>query len=84
MLLCKAKPFTICLLPLLCLCYSRMENNALTGRQNIQPGVVGGLDKVWERSLPFKAVDSICSEPHLEVDSDMQPNRVPIQESRQS
>ena len=74
----------------LCLCYSRMENSALTGRQNIQTGAAsewsggGGRGGARQHSLLFKVEDGICSEPHLEVDSDVQPNRVPIQESRQT
>ena len=35
-------------------------------------------------SLPVNAEDSVCSEPHLEVDTEEEPKTVPIQESRQT
>ena len=35
-------------------------------------------------SLPVNVKDSICSEPHLEVDTEEEPKTVPVQESRQT
>ena len=35
-------------------------------------------------TLPVNAEDSVCSEPHLEVDTEEEPKTVPIQESRQT
>ena len=53
----------------------------LTGRQNsissTQPVSVwseveekqgGGTGRAWQHDLPFKVEDSVCAEPHLEVD----------------
>ena len=39
--------------------------------------------KVWHHDRPIK-LDSIWSEPHLEVDKEEEPKTVPIQESRQT
>ena len=39
--------------------------------------------KVWHHDRPIK-LDSIWSEPHLEVDTEEEPKTVPIQESRQT
>ena len=44
----------------------------------------GGRGRVWHYSLPDKVEDSVCSEPHLEVDMEEEPKTVPIQESRQT
>ena len=44
----------------------------------------GGRGKVWQCSLPANAEDSVCSEPHLEVDTEEEPKTVPVQESRQT
>ena len=35
-------------------------------------------------SLPVNVEDSVCSEPHLEVDKEEEPKTVPMQESRQT
>ena len=35
-------------------------------------------------SLPVNVEDSVCAEPHLEVDTKEEPKTVPIQESRQT
>ena len=35
-------------------------------------------------SLPVNVEDSVCSEPHLEVDKEEEPKTVPVQESRQT
>ena len=42
-----------------------------------------GRGRVWHHGHLIK-LDSICSEPHLEVDTDEEPKTVPIQESRQT
>ena len=61
----------------------------LTGRENTQVAAV----LVWSEgeeqgegrgSLPVNAEDSVCSEPHLEVDTEEEPKTVPVQESRQT
>ena len=41
----------------------------------------GGRGRVWQHSLPFKVGESVCFEPHLEVDSEVEPKTVAIQES---
>ena len=64
----------------------------MTGRQNSIVGAVsveseggehqgGGWGRAWQHSLPVKVEDSICSEPHLEVDKEEEPKTVPVQES---
>ena len=66
----------------------------LTGRKNNPVAVVSvwSLDgegqgwwrgRVLQRSLPVNAADSICSEPHLELDTE-EPKTVPMQESGQT
>ena len=75
---------TLCPLSLLL----QMENNALAGRQNSPTGIVsmwsvgGGRGRVWQHSLPFTVEDSVCFEPHLEVDREEEPKTVPIQETK--
>ena len=44
----------------------------------------GGRGRACQHSLPCKAEDSICSEPHLEVDREEEPKTVPVQESGQT
>ena len=44
----------------------------------------GGRGRVWQHSLPFKVEDSVCSEPHLEVDKEDEPKTVGRQESGQT
>ena len=62
-----------------------MENIAATGRQNSTVGVVSvGSEGGEEHCLPFKVEDSVCSEPHLEVDTEEEPKTVPIQETGQT
>ena len=62
----------------------------LTGnRENTQVAAVSvwseGQDQGGGRgSLPVKVEDSVCTEPHLEVDTEEEPKTVPIQESRQT
>ena len=43
-----------------------------------------GRGRVWQCGLPANAEDSVCSDPHLEVDKEEEPKTVPIQESRQT
>ena len=54
------------------------------GRQHSSAGVVpvaseGGEEqgewrgRAWQHSLPFKVEDSVCAEPHLEVDREEEP-----------
>ena len=44
----------------------------------------GRRGRAWQHSLPFKIEDSICSEPHLEVDTEEEPKTAPIQETGQT
>ena len=55
------------------------------GRQHSSAGAVpaaseggeeqgGGRDRAWQHSLPFKVEDSVCAEPHLEVDREEEPH----------
>ena len=66
---------------------------ALTGNRENNPvpavsvwseeeGQGGGRGRAWQRSLPVNAEDSVCSEPHMEVDKEEEPKTVPKQESR--
>ena len=66
--------------------------SALTGRQNTPTQAVsvwseggeeqgGGRGRAWQHSLPFKVEESAYSEPHLEVDTEVQPKTVAIQET---
>ena len=41
----------------------------------------GGWGRAWKHSLPVEVEDSVCSEPHLEVDKEEEPKTVPIQET---
>ena len=43
----------------------------------------GGRGRAWQRDLPFKAEDSICCEPPLEVDWE-EPQTVAVQETEQT
>ena len=67
----------------------------LTGRQNSPAGAVPvwceggeqqgeGSGMAWQHSLPCKVEDSVCSEPHLEVDREEEPKTVPVQDSGQT
>ena len=66
---------------------------ALTGNRENNPvpavsvwseeeGQGGGRGRAWQRSQPVNAEDSVCSEPHLEVNKEEEPKTVGIQESR--
>ena len=44
-------------------------------------GAGRGRGRAWQHSLPGKVEDSICSEPHLEVDKEEEPKTVGIQET---
>ena len=67
---------------------------ALTGNRKNNPvaavsvwseeeGQGGGRGRVWHHGCPIK-LDSVYSEPHLEVDTEEEPKTVPIQECRQT
>ena len=62
----------------------------LTGnRENTQVAAVSVWSEEEEQgggrgSLPVNVKDSVCSAPHLEVDTEQEPKTVPIQESRQT
>ena len=69
--------------------------SALTGRQNRATQAVsvwseggeeqgGGRGRAWQHSLPFKVEESVCSEPHLEVDREVEPNTGGIGETGQN
>ena len=64
----------------------------LTGRQNSPAGDMStwneggeeqgeGRGRVWQHDLPFKVEESTCSEPPLEVDSEVEPQTVAVQET---
>ena len=68
---------------------------ALTGRQNRPTQAVsvwsegeeeqgGGRGRAWQHSLPSKVEESVSFEPHLEVDSEVEPKTVAIQETGQA
>ena len=69
--------------------------SALTGRQNRPTQAVsvwgeggeeqgGGRGRVWQHILPFKVEESVCSEPHLEVDREVEPKTGGIEETGQN
>ena len=39
------------------------------------------MTRAWQHELPVKVEESVCSEPHLEVDSVVEPKTVAIQET---
>ena len=66
-----------------------------TGTQNSPAGAelacseggeeqVGGRGRAWQHDLPFKVEESACSEPPLEVDTEVEPQTVAVQESGQN
>ena len=67
-----------------------METSALTDGQNSPAAAVsvwsegGGMTRAWQHELPVKVEESVCSEPHLEVDSVVEPTTVAIQETGQT
>jgi len=67
----------------------------LTGRENNSVAVVsvwskggeeqeGGWGRAWQHSLLFKVEESVCSEPHLEVDKEEEPHKEGMQETGQT
>ena len=67
----------------------------LTGRQNSPASAEstwseggeeqgGGRGRAWQYDLPFKVEESACSEPLLEVDSEVEPQTAAVQESGQT
>ena len=68
---------------------------ALTGRQNRPTQAVsvwseggeeqgGGRGRAWQHGLPFKVEENIYFEPHLEVDSEVEPKTVAVDETGQT
>ena len=66
--------------------------SALTDRQNRPAQALSvwseggeeqgeGRGRVWQHSLPVKVKESVCFEPHLEVESEVEPNTGGIQET---
>ena len=66
--------------------------SALTGRQNRPTQAVsvwseggeeqgGGRGRAWQNDLPFKVEETAYFEPHLEVDSEVEPKTVAVQEA---
>ena len=59
-----------------------MENSTLTDTQNSPVWSVGGeRDRAWQCRLPIKVEQNVYFEPHLEVDSEVEPKTVAIQET---
>ena len=67
----------------------------LTGRENNPVPAVsvwsegeeeqeGGRGRAWQHSLPFKVEESICAEPRLEVDKEVEPHEEGMQETGQT
>ena len=44
----------------------------------------GGRVRTWQHSLPFKVENSVCSEPRLEVDKEVEPHKEGMQETGQT
>ena len=61
---------------------SAAESVSVESEEGEQQGE--GSGKAWQHSLPGKAEDSICSEPHLEVDREEESKTVPVQDSGQT
>ena len=61
---------------------SAAESVSVESEEGEQQG--GGRGRAWQHSLPFTVEDSVCSEPHLEVDREEEPKTVPVQETRQT
>ena len=68
---------------------------AMTGRQNSPTQAVlvwseggeeqgGGSGRAWQHSPPFKVEESVSSEPHLEVDREVEPKTGGIEETGQN
>ena len=64
----------------------------ITGRQNRPAQAVsmwgeegeeqgGGRGRAWQHNLPFKVEESVSFEPHLEVDTEVEPKTVAVQET---
>ena len=67
----------------------------LTGRQNSPASAEstwseggeeqgGERGRAWQHDLPFKVEESACSDPHLEVDTEVEPQTVAVQETVQT
>ena len=60
-----------------------METSALTDGQNSPAAAVSvlneGMTRARQHKLPVKVEESVCLEPHLEVDSEVEPKTVAIQ-----
>ena len=60
-----------------------MENSALTGGLSVW-SEGGGRGRVWQNDLPVKMEKTVCFEPHLKVDIEVEPKAVAIQETGQT
>ena len=67
-----------------------METSALTDGQNSPAAAVsvlnegGGMTRARQHKLPVKVEESVSFEPRLEVDSEVEPKTVAIQETGQT
>ncbi len=68
-------------------CGTELTGGQSSAAESVSVGSEGGEQQgegsgmAWQHSLPCKAEDNICSEPHLEVDMEEEPKTVPIQET---
>ena len=68
-------------------------DGALTSRQNRPTQAVlseggkeqrGKRDRAWQQDLPFRVEESVSFEPHLAVDSEVEPRKEGIQDTGQT
>ena len=43
-----------------------------------------GRGRAWQHNLPFKVEDSVCTDPHMEVDTEVELRVVAVQETGQT
>ena len=71
-------------------CGTELTGGQSSAAESVSVGSEGGEQQgegsgmAWQHSLPCKAEDNICSEPHLEVDMEEEPKTVPVQDSGQT